>query len=129
MSANFLNVDLEIESSSKPINIEKEFSMECVSNLFSGTIETHHLSTFELHTSEEKENPNGLISEFCSLIFELNDEAKKEWRGASRRVFDIGFEVTDSKQMISTEIKSETLKAVADLGASINITIYPDHFE
>lgn len=103
--------------------------MECVSNLFSGTIETHHLSTFELHTSEEKEHPNGLISEFCSLIFELNDEAKKEWRGASRRVFDIGFEVTDSKQMISTEIKSETLKAVADLGASINITIYPDHFE
>ena len=37
--------------------------------------------------------------------------------------------MNDSKQMISTEIKAETLKAVADLGASINITIYPDHFE
>ena len=48
---------------------------------------------------------------------------------ASRRVFDIGFEVTDSKQMISTEIKAETVKAVADLGASINITIYPNHLE
>lgn len=103
--------------------------MKCVSNLFSGTIETHHLSTFELDTSEEKENPNGLISEFCSLIFELNDEAKKEWREASRRVFDIGFEVSDSKQMISTEIKAETVKAVADLGASINITIYPNDLE
>ena len=92
MSAIFLNVDLEIESLSKPINIEKEFSMECVSNLFSGTIETHHLSTFELGTGEEKENPNGLISEFCSLISKLNDESKKKWREASRRVFDIGFE-------------------------------------
>ena len=63
MSANFLNVDLEIESSSKPINIERVLDGMCI-DLFSGPSETHHLSTFELHTSEEKRIQMGLYQSF-----------------------------------------------------------------
>lgn len=129
MSATFLNVDLDIESSAKPNCIEKELSLEYVSNLFSGEIGAQYISSFELHVTEENNNPNWLISEFCSLISQLSDEAKNEWMRVSKRIFDIGFEATSSKQRIDSELKVETVKAVADIGASINITIYPTYDE
>ena len=128
MTSTFLNVDLEIRSSEQPALIEKELEERRVLNLFSGEIEDGHLSTFEVNLKKEEENtPDHLISEFCKIIEQFGDEAKKEWNDASDRVFDIGYESPKSEKHTLEQLKEETRIAIEGLGARINFTTHKQH--
>ncbi len=68
-----------------------------------------------------------LISAFCDLIENLSPKSQQIWDKCHRKEFDIGFECGNTAKSFHTQIRAETIKRCAELGASILITVYP-HF-
>uniref|UniRef100_B8HXJ5 Uncharacterized protein n=1 Tax=Cyanothece sp. (strain PCC 7425 / ATCC 29141) TaxID=395961 RepID=B8HXJ5_CYAP4 len=125
MKIQFLNVDLEIENYQSLQPIVEDFGDAAI-NLYSGKAHGHYLATFEApHTADV----DSIISYFCNLVESLSGEAKILWETAFTRVFDIGFESGTETRSYLTEIRSETIKRLATLGASVRVTIYspPPH--
>jgi hypothetical protein len=78
---------------------------------------------------DDKENLIGgvdvLISAFCDLIENLSADSRQIWDKCHRKEFDIGFESGNTIKSFHTQIRAETIKRCAELGASIMITVYP----
>ena len=66
-----------------------------------------------------------LISAFCDLIENLSAESRQIWNKCHRKEFDVGFESGNTVKSFHTQIRAETIKRCAELGASILITVYP----
>ena len=83
-----------------------------------------HFLCFELSELIEGD-ANQTISTFCSLIENLSEKSKIIWDKSHSKKFDIGFQSGDSPKNYQTKIRGNTLNRIADLGANIVITIYP----
>lgn len=123
MGTHFLNVDLEIESHQNLQPIVEGLG-DKVMNLYCGKAQDHYLATFEL-SDVSAADPDSIISNFCLLIENLEDEGKKLWDSAFAKVFDIGYEAGLQPSSYSSEISPGTIKKISMLGASIRVTIYP----
>ncbi len=55
----------------------------------------------------------------------LDERAKITWARAHRRAFDIGYETDDSAGSFHSDLKSDVLTRVAELGADVRLTLYP----
>ena len=78
---------------------------------------------------DEKDLVGGVdihISEFCSLLENLSEESKRIWNNCHRKEFDIGFQCGNTRKSFNTQIRAETIKRCAELGATIEITVYPN---
>lgn len=125
MKIHYLNTDLELESPKDLTPIVKIFEDvlgQEVFNLYNSKVRGHFLATFEIMTVDA---PDSVIQCFCMVAECLEDEAKTLWDGCYKKIFDIGYEGGVGYKSYTDEIRTETLKRVADLGACIRITVYP----
>ena len=123
MAVQYLNVDLEVEGPRPLCHILQEFSgwdIDCL-----GCFETEHRGHFaNFEVTALPSDPNSIVSEFCDAIEEFGDDAERTWAGARRRIFDVGFDSDGSAGCCRFELKTDTVRRVANLGASLGITIY-----
>jgi hypothetical protein len=117
-SLRFINVDLDVESVAelRPLIDAMEpyaYSLE----------RPPGLASFEVNEASPND-PEVVIQEFIRIVKSLPPAARKAWDEASKRVFDIGLQSGRHPFRQSYNIGLETLRAAADIGAHIAITIY-----
>jgi len=66
----------------------------------------------------------GTLGRFVELIERLPPTARKTWRAAKRRRFDVGVQGGRHPHTTSWLVSKELLAAVADCGAELAITVY-----
>ena len=122
---HFANVEFELESdlSLKPLldEISDKISLHYYDRLENGI----DFASFDLRESGYGQNIEVTVSAFCDLIEDLSPLAKEVWSQCVKRELDIGFEGGDSKFIFEGRIENKTLARVAEIGASVEITIYP----
>jgi len=69
----------------------------------------------------------GVAKRLLRLIEGLNGEARRCWREAGRRVFDIGIQAGGPERRAFEEVRltPDTLRRIASVGAEVQITVYP----
>jgi hypothetical protein len=122
MVVKYLNTDLEIESKSDLSRIVEEFG-EDVSVLYHGEMRGYQHASLEIPGSTA--GADEVINSFCTLVEQLPKEVREIWDGCCGREFDIGYESGTTPQTFKSEIRASTVQRVAEIGASIAITIYP----
>jgi hypothetical protein len=122
MEVQYLNTDLEIESNHDVSKIVEEFG-EDVTVLHQGEIRGYQHASFEIAGSMN--GANEVINHFCSLVEGLPKEVRMVWDECCSRIMDIGYESGTSPRSFRSEIRASTIQRVAEIGASIVITIYP----
>lgn len=122
MEVQYLNTDLELESKSDLSKIVEEFG-EDVSVLHHGEMRGYQHASFEITGAST--DADDTINSFCLLVESLPEAVREVWDGCCSRIFDIGYESGASPNFHS-EIRAATIQRVADIGASIVITIYPE---
>ena len=134
------NVDLELASdeSIQPLITElgdKIFAFYPGGEIGDGksaNLEIRYYPSFEkdiYQSYDDKEDLVGgtdvLISAFCDLIENLSATSRQIWDKCHRKEFDIGFESGNTIKSFHTQVRAETIKRCAELGASVLITVYP----
>lgn len=122
MEVHYLNTDLEIESKHDLAKIVGEFG-EDVMVLHHGEIRGYQHASFEV--SGLSAGADEVINYFCSLVENLPKEVRLIWDECCSRILDVGYESGTSPFSFRSEIRASTVKRVAEIGASIVITIYP----
>lgn len=123
--ASFLNVDLEIESSSKLDVLAMELG-ERVYVLYSGpksNIGNPKRYLLVLETARAYKEPNANIRAFCSFVESLSPASHKLWKRA-RTMFDVGCEMEPDQQALHLSFDTKTLERVVRLGATLTVTCY-----
>lgn len=123
MEIRYLNTDLDIESKSDLSRIVEEFA-EDVITLHHEERRGYQHASFEI--SEMCTDADKVINSFCRLVDELPKEVREIWDGCVSRVFDIGYESGSSPQNLRSEIRASTIQRVAEIGASVVVSIYPE---
>jgi len=122
MNIRYLNTDLEIESKSDLSKIVQEFGGD-VSVLYHGEVRGYQHASFEIPGTSA--GADEVINSFCSLVENLPKEMREIWDGCCSRVLDVGYESGTSPLNFRSEIRAPTVQRVAEIGASLVITIYP----
>lgn len=122
MAAEYLNVDLEIAGPSPLCHVLQEFSGWDIDCLGCFETERGHFANFEVTALPS--DPNSVVAEFCDAIESFREDAGATWAGAHRKTFDVGFDSDRSAGCSRFELKADTVRRAAELGASLGITIY-----
>lgn len=122
MEVEYLNTDLEIQSSEDLSIIVEEFGKD-VHVLFNGQTQKHNMACFE--ADYPFLGADEAVSHLCLLIENLSPDARKIWDNCVSRIFDLGYQSGDSANCFRTELRTSTVSRVAAIGASIVITVYP----
>jgi hypothetical protein len=69
-------------------------------------------------------DPNAAIRGFCKLIASLPHAEREAWDTAKIREFDIGIQARNHPCSVNFALTAETVKAAAELGARISVTVY-----
>lgn len=126
MAAKFLNVDLEIEGPEPLDHLCSEFAGMGANHLYNGETSGGFLATFSCeYAGSNNCDPNGIISRFCEMIEQFDEEAIRLWNNSFRRTFDLGYEVDTAKDSFQSDLKANTIQRIAKLGASVALTISP----
>ena len=122
MKAHFLNVDLEIVSSSKLDALTAEMGRRVVV-LHSGPASKpkHHLLALE--SSRYLRNADAVIHALCSVVESLSPTSRRIWQRAQKE-FDVGYELRRSERSLRFSLRPDTLQRVAALGARLTVTCY-----
>jgi hypothetical protein len=65
------------------------------------------------------------VRRLIKLISALKGAARRSWRTAERRVFDIGIQAgSDKRPFEEVRLSVPTLRAVSELVVQINVTVY-----
>ena len=122
MAVRFINCDLEIESPRSLEHLLVDFSFTEVHCL--GYLKTPrgYMANFEI--SYFQSDPDSIVSEFCDIIEHCSSAANSAWSDAFYRKFDLGYECDSSLGFFRSELKANTARRAAALGASIVATIY-----
>jgi len=122
-AAHFRNVDLEIESKHDVAVLEAELGKNmCV--LF-GDQASPGCFLLCLEILPEYGNPDDTICALCSILERLSPMAKRAWRSADKKEFDIGYDAVPSKKIASHfSLRTDTLKRISNLGATLGVTFY-----
>lgn len=123
MEIHYLNTDLIIESKSDLSRIVEELGDDVIV-LHHGERRGYQHASFE--TAVDSTDADGTINSFCMLIESLPHDAREIWNECLLRVFDVGYESGSSPPNYRSEIRASTIRRVANIGASIVTTIYPE---
>jgi hypothetical protein len=118
----FINVDLEVCGRDDLQWLVDEFGGDAI-NLHCGRVQGQFLAVFE--SSSPHGDPNSLIGYFCHLVDNLPTEARAAWDGLFSKVFDIGYDAGVGPKSYESDLRPETITAIAKVGASLRVTIYP----
>jgi hypothetical protein len=66
------------------------------------------------------------LRRLAKMISSLSGEPRRLWRRATKRSFNIGF-ACGSRRAPPFSVQSATIQAVAAVGASVEVTLYPPH--
>ena len=124
----FLNVDLEIYSKSDLQPLVDAMG-EQVFVLFAGRVKRHYEAHIEadgswLPMTSYMSSPESLILRLCGVILDLPPKARKLWNAAKSRTFDVGIGAPKRKTYYWSAISAEAVRAAAEVGAQIAITVY-----
>ncbi len=125
MKLKFLNIDLEVRSHAEPVKLIAYFkkSARILRSDWSGRDD--YLLAVEIRDS--RGGPAKVLARFNRLLSSLPSAALDEWRGATDRRFDFGYEFKSGGPGRSGGIiVPEKLIAIANRWqAAIAITVYP----
>ena len=123
MEIQYLNTDLEIESKSDLSKIVEEFGADVLVH-HHGEIRGYQHASFSIAGGSR--DADATINLFCELVESLPTEVREIWDGCCARVFDLGYECGASAQSFQSQIRASTIQRVANIGASVAITMYPE---
>lgn len=123
MDVQYLNTDLEIESKSDLSRIVEEFGNDVFVH-HHGEIRGYEHASFSIAGGSA--DADATINSFCTLVEQLPKDVRQIWDGCCSRIFDIGYESGTSPKTFRSDIRAATIQRIAELGASIVVTIYPE---
>jgi len=116
---SFLNVDLDIWSR-KPLDKLVQALGRRVVTLYAGRDGRRHVAHLEMESA--RTDPDRLIRGFVSLIQRLPPRERRMWDSAERREFNLGIQAGSDNHEL--RLSAETVRATADVKASIGVTVY-----
>jgi hypothetical protein len=120
--AGFLNVDLEIESSGLLDSLGEEMG-KAVTVLYSGPSKgKRHLLSLE--SSRSPNTADAAARSLCSTVERLSAHGRTLWDRATRREFDVGYELPAGVRAAHVALQPETLRRIVALGATVAFTCY-----
>ena len=122
VAPDFRNVDLDIESRSDLAILAAEVGRNVI-NLGPGPV-SPGCFLLRLEMGPEYKTPDEVICVFCSLLERLSPKAKRVWRSAHKKEFDVGHEAVAGQPGSHFSLRTETLKRLSALGATLGITFY-----
>jgi len=120
--AEYLNVDLDIYSRSDLQPLVNGFGRRVIA-LYVGRERRRYSAHLEL-SGFPRPSADATIRTFCSLIRALPKEGRELWNGAKTREFSVGVQAGREPFACDFRIESQTVKAVAELGGLIVLTVY-----
>lgn len=120
-STEFLNVDLDLYGRYDLEPLAAAFGRNVVV-LFAGREGRAHSAHLEL--ARAVGGVDARIRRFCKLVGLLGRADRKLWDSANRRDFNIGIQAGEQPFSSEFAIEAETVKAVAEIGARIVLTVY-----
>jgi hypothetical protein len=121
---DFLNVDLDIESKSPLDSVAQEFGDRVVVT-FSGRMKGCHC--LYLESAKTGRSQDAVLNALCLLVERLSESSRRVWDRANKKEFDLAYETRLSSERANRfNIRSETLRRITDLGATVAVTIYPE---
>src|SRR5438309_7000210 len=117
--AEFLNVDLDLESR-EPLGRLADALRLTV--MFSTRMRGQYVMSLE--GSWPTASLDQTLRRLAKMISSLSGDARRLWQRASKRCFNIGF-ACGSRRPPPFSIRAATIEAVAALGGSIEVTLYP----
>ena len=115
----FLNIDLDIESSTDVHLIIEEFG-DRVSVMRSEEQSGIHYASFETGKSEINE----IVEEYVSLVNGLSSKARAIWDNCAKRLFDIGYESGQAPHSFHSRLSEKSIRLLSSINASVDVTIY-----
>ena len=118
----FLNVDLEIESSTTLEPMAQEMG-KAVVVLYSGRGKGRgHLLCLE--SSRSPNTPDSTALALCSLVERLSVRGRQLWDRAKRKELNVGYDLINGARAVQTALGRETLNRIVALGATVAFTCY-----
>jgi hypothetical protein len=119
----FLNVDLDVYSGSDLQPLVSGFGKKVVT-LYVGRERRQYSAHLELTGFQNKASADSTIRAFCTLIRALPKTERKLWNRAKTREFSVGVQAAQEPSACDFRIEAQTIKAVAEVGAVIVLTVY-----
>ena len=123
LTAQFLNVDLDVYSRYDLRPLVNSFGKKVI-DLYVGRERRGYSAHLELAAGLRKRTADSTIRGFCALIRALPKTKRKLWNSAKSREFSVGVEAGQQPFACDFRIEAQTVKAVAELGAVIVLTVY-----
>lgn len=120
--AKYLNVDLDIYSRSDLQPLVNGFGNRVIA-LYVGRERRRYSAHLEL-AGFQRPSADATIRAFCTLIRALPKTERELWNGAKTREFSVGVQAGRQPLACDFRIEAQTIKAVAELGALIVLTVY-----
>jgi hypothetical protein len=121
--AQFLNVDLDVYSRSDLQPLVNGFGKKVMA-LYVGRERRRYSAHLELARYPKKTSADATIRAFCTLIRALPKAERGMWNAAKTREFSVGVQAGQQPFACDFRIEAQTVKAVAELGAVIVLTVY-----
>jgi hypothetical protein len=122
--SGFLNVDLEIASSSSLEPLTDEMG-EAVLVLYSGPGKGKGCLLC-LESSRWPNTPNASARDLCRAVERLSVRARRVWDRARRKEFNVGYELRTGVRAVQVTLRAETVRRIVALGATVAFTCYRD---
>jgi hypothetical protein len=124
MTWHFLNVDLQVHSRTKPDALLADLGNDVtILNYGPAVSGTGFFVSLELARSHP--DVDSTVRGFCKLLTRLSPRGKRIW-ATSRRVFDVGFELSPEYRGETYVFSNRTLAMVAGVGGTLAVTCYPE---
>ena len=129
-----MNTDIDIESSCCSLDRLKEFLDERACLLFGEQLEDGSwILRFEAEGSGiigfNDHTPNADFAKLTALLKEAKQLFPDEFSGFDKFDFNIGWQSSKCRPEGSFTVENDLISAVAGLGATISVTIYPSEEE
>lgn len=122
---HYLNTDLEMIGNCDLTELANAFELSgAVSNGITHGEDGRCYVMFE--TGEQHAEPEPNISHFLDMIESLAEPLRSIWMSCSRREFNIGYDCGGKPWGFNQALSTGLLRRIANAGASIRITLYPD---
>jgi hypothetical protein len=116
----FLNVDLDLESGSALGRLIDALPSMIV--MFSARMRGKHVLSMELSVAGLSLDQT--LRRMAKMISRLSGEPRQLWRRTTKRSFNIGL-ASGGHRGPAFAIQSPTIQAIASVGGSVEITVYP----
>ena len=117
--AQFLNVDLDIESRSRSGLARLITAMGS-----SVVILNHEGRRATLELAKQPPSANHAIRSFVKLVQRLSVNERSEWNQCRRRVLSIGLQAGSSPHQLVSPITADTLQQLVSISGALEITLY-----